>query len=128
MDIYGSSTLKQINDDLSTIAKKRGFGLKSFQSNEEGKLVTAIQESRIDCSGIVINPAAYTHTSLAILDALLAVDLPKVEVHISNIFGREKMRHKTITAAGVDVVIAGLGTSGYGVALSALIDLIERRR
>ena len=125
--LYGERTLGELDGTLVEAAKRRGYRLEPYQSNEEGKLITAIQDARKDVSGILINPAAYTHTSVGILDALLMVKVPKVEVHLTNVFARDSFRRRTITAEGVDGFIAGFGERSYLLALDALIHMIEAR-
>lgn len=116
--VYGSRTLAQIDDDLTKIAAKAGVKLESFQSNHEGALVDRIQAAGRDgCRFIIINPAAYTHTSVAMRDALAAVALPFVEVHLSNIHKREAFRHHSFFSALAEGVICGLGAQGYQLAL-----------
>lgn len=120
--MYGSRTLSQIDDDLREIAAKEGIKLESFQSNHEGALVDRIQAARLDGTAfIVINPAAYTHTSVAMRDALAAVALPFVEVHLSNIHKREAFRHHSFFSELADGVICGLGAQGYQLALQYAI-------
>ncbi|MDC8784213.1 type II 3-dehydroquinate dehydratase [Roseateles koreensis] len=116
--IYGSLTLAQIDADLSTLAAKEGVALKSFQSNHEGVLVDRVQAARGDGTQfIIINPAAYTHTSVALRDALAAVALPFVEVHLSNIHKREAFRQHSYFSDLAEGVICGLGAQGYSLAL-----------
>lgn len=117
-EVYGSMTLAQIDADLAKIATEEGFALESFQSNHEGALVDRIQAAGRDgTSFIIINPAAYTHTSVALRDALAAVGLPFVEVHLSNIHKREAFRHHSYVSALAEGVICGLGAEGYQFAL-----------
>jgi 3-dehydroquinate dehydratase-2 len=117
--VYGSRTLAQIDADLAATAAQAGAELKSFQSNHEGALVDRIQAAASDgCRFIIINPAAYTHTSVAMRDALAAVALPFVEVHLSNIHKRESFRHHSFFSALADGVICGLGAQGYQLALA----------
>ena len=121
--IYGVETLPGIVADLRKEAGLLGFELEDFQSNSEGALVDKIGgalSSGID--GIIINPAAYTHTSIALRDALAAVALPAVEVHLSNIFGREDFRHRSYTAEKCIGVISGFGALSYKLALRALAE------
>ena len=126
-DLYGNRTLESIDRELADHGAANGFEVSAVQFNDEGRIVTAIQDARKTVDGIVINPAAYTHTSVAILDALRAVAVPTVEIHLTNIFAREPARRVTVTGEGVDAVIAGLGPDGYRAALDALIRLIEAR-
>lgn len=122
--IYGPMTMEQIHEQMKTSASQNGVELEFFQSNLEGELVDKIQECLGEVDGIVINPAAYSHTSIAIKDALSAINLPTVEVHISNIYKREEYRQKSITAAGATGVISGFGPFGYHLALISLTQII----
>lgn len=124
--VYGSQTLAQIDTDLAELAAKAGFELESYQSNHEGALVDRIQAAGRDgCRFIIINPAAYTHTSVAMRDALAAVGLPFVEVHLSNIHRREPFRHHSYFSALAEGVICGLGAQGYRLALGYAIDRLR---
>jgi len=124
--IYGADTLDQIVDKLTAYGRERDVTVNSFQSNEEGVLVTKIGESTGQYDGIIFNPAAYTHTSVALRDALQAVDVPCVEVHLSNISSREEFRQKSLTAAACIGVVAGFGGAGYRLALDGLLGYIEQ--
>lgn len=121
--IYGSVTLPQIVEDLRSRAAAQGVELADFQSNSEGAIVDRIAAALSDgTEGIIINPAAYTHTSVAIRDALAAVRIPAVEVHLSNVSSREEFRNKSLTAPVCRGVIAGFGAQGYRLALQALLE------
>lgn len=120
-NIYGLSDYNSLCNYVQDAANKLGVQIKFLQSNYEGDLVTAIQEAYGAYDGIIINPAALTHYSIAILDALKAVNIPAIEVHLSNINAREEFRHKSITAAGCIGQICGLGFAGYVLALEALV-------
>ena len=121
--IYGNVTLPQIVDDLRQRALAQGVELMDFQSNSEGAIVDRIAEALADgTEGIIINPAAYTHTSVAIRDALAAVKIPAVEVHLSNVSSREDFRNRSLTAPVCRGVIAGFGAQGYRLALQALLE------
>jgi len=121
--VYGSTTLNQINEDLEFYGRDRGVKVESFQSNHEGALVDRIQSaSAAGVDFIVINPAAFTHTSVAIRDALAAVAVPFVEVHLSNIHRREAFRRHSYFSDLAVGVIAGLGPAGYRLALEYAID------
>jgi len=124
-DKYGVQTLEHIVQMLVDIAARRGYTLFSFQSNHEGMLVDRIQQARGEVQGILINPAAYTHTSVAIRDALLAVGLPVVEVHLSNIHRREPFRHHSYIADIAVGQISGFGPESYFLGLMALINHLE---
>lgn len=117
-EVYGSQTLAQIDAELAEMARKAGATLTSFQSNHEGALVDRIQSARSDGTAfIIINPAAYTHTSVAIRDALAGVAIPFIEVHLSNIHRREPFRHHSYLSDLAVGVICGLGAGGYRLAL-----------
>lgn len=125
-EVYGAQTLAQIDGELSVIAADAGATVVSFQSNHEGSLVDRIQAARSDGTRfIVINPAAYTHTSVAIRDALAAVALPFIEVHLSNIHRREPFRHHSYLSDLAVGVICGLGASGYRLALRHALESLE---
>ncbi len=118
-DVYGQETLESLHEELIQAGKRLKLEVECYQSNHEGDLVDCIQKSAHDCSYIIINAAAYTHTSVAIRDALLAVKIPAIEVHISNIYARETFRHKSLLADIVQGQICGLGRLGYHFALEA---------
>lgn len=122
--IYGPMSLDQIHDQLKNAAAQNGVEVEFFQSNLEGEIVDRIQECLGTVDGIMINPAAYSHTSIAIKDALSAVAMPVVEVHISNIYKREEFRQKSITAGASTGVISGFGPFGYHMGLIALMQII----
>lgn len=123
-EIYGSQTLHDVTAGLTALAADLGVELRCLQSNHEGQLVDWIQEARAKAAGIIINPGAYSHTSVAILDALIAYDGPVLEVHISNIHKREAFRHHSHVSSRADGVIAGFGTEGYLLALRRMVGLI----
>jgi 3-dehydroquinate dehydratase II len=118
-EVYGKTTLESINAMLADEAGALGIDLKTFQSNVEGELVTAIQEAAGWADAIIINPAAYTHTSVAIRDAIAAVGLPTIEVHLSNVYSREAFRHHSHIAPVAVGQIAGFGKDSYRLALIA---------
>lgn len=124
-EIYGHETLADVVSACTVLATELGLTLQDLQSNHEGQLVDWIQEARAKACGIVINPGAYSHTSVAILDALNAFDGPVIEVHISNIHKREAFRHHSFVSARADGVIAGCGTQGYLLALRRLRELVK---
>ncbi len=124
-NIYGMETFETLCERVEKKAEELGIEVELFQSNCEGDIVTKIQSAFEDADGIVINPAAYTHYSIAILDALKSVTLPAVEVHISNIHRREEFRKKSVTAEACIGQISGLGINGYELALEALKKHIE---
>ena len=119
-NIYGRQDYASLVEYIQATAEHLGIQVKCLQSNYEGDIVTAIQEAYGVYDGIVINPAALTHYSVAVLDALKAVNLPAIEVHISNIHQREEFRHKSVTVAGCVGQICGLGFAGYAMALQYL--------
>lgn len=119
-EVYGHTTLADIEATLRQQATELGFELSFMQSNHEGDLVDAIQTARTQAAGIIINPAAYTHTSVALHDALEAAELPVVEVHLSNVHKRETFRHHSFVSPQATAVIAGAGAQGYELALAFL--------
>ncbi len=124
-EIYGALTMDNINDSLFDYAKTLGVEIETFQSNIEGEIVDKIQQSKKNCAGIVINPAAYTHTSVAIRDAIAAVNMPAVEVHISNIHSREEFRKNSFIAPVCIGQISGFGADSYRLGLKGLVDFLN---
>ena len=124
-EIYGSLTLADINAQLLDCAQELGVEIETFQSNIEGEIVDKIQSAKKDCQGIVINPAAYTHTSVAIRDAISAVALSAVEVHISNIHSREEFRKNSFIAPVCIGQISGFGADSYKLGLKGLVDFLN---
>ncbi len=120
-DVYGKATLLDINTTLEAQAKKHAVGLQFLQSNAEHELVEAVQQAREDIDFIIINPGAFTHTSIALRDAFAAVPVPFIEVHLSNVHAREEFRHHSYLAPLAHGVIMGLGAQGYSLALEAAI-------
>jgi 3-dehydroquinate dehydratase-2 len=123
--IYGHETLAGVERDCLALANELNLGLRFHQSNREYEIIDWIHEAREVAGGIVINPAAFTHTSVAILDALNTFDEPVIEVHISNVHKREEFRHQSFVSLRADGVIAGLGTQGYLLALHRIARLID---
>lgn len=119
-EVYGTTTLADIEAMCGTRAKTHGLETVCLQSNDEGEMVNFIQAARTDASGLIINAGAYSHTSVAILDALQAVEVPIIEVHLSNIFAREEFRHHSYISGVAAGVICGLGAQGYEMAIDAL--------
>lgn len=125
--IYGSATLAEIDRRLEALGRELGARVRSYQSNHEGDLVDHVQRSAGEgVDGFVVNAAAYTHTSVAIADALSGVARPYVEVHLSNVFARERFRHRSYLAAGAVGVVSGFGVDSYLLGLRALVDHLNR--
>jgi 3-dehydroquinate dehydratase-2 len=124
-EVYGSLTMEEINRSIGQLAAELGCTVTFFQSNSEGGLIDAIQAAVDDCDGILINPAAYTHTSIAIRDALSSVKLPFIEVHLSNIHRREEFRHSSLTAPLAVGQICGFGRDSYLLGLRALFSHLK---
>lgn len=123
--IYGTVTLLKINNELKKVAKIRKISLSIKQSNHEGEIVDLIGKSKNKFAGILINPAAYTHTSVAIRDAIAASGVMTVEVHLSNIYSREEFRQKSLISPVVKGTVSGFGFKSYILGLEALLDLIQ---
>ena len=122
---YGNVTLKQIEKNCKNFAKKNKITIVFKQSNIEGKIIDYIQESRKKFDGLIINAAGYTHTSVAIRDALMILKIPIIELHITNIYNREKFRHKSLLSKVARSVICGFGAKGYTLALEGLKEIIK---
>ena len=123
-EIYGTSTLADVERIASEAAARRGFDTRAVQSNHEGVLIDAIHDARADCAGIVINPGGLTHTSVILRDALSGVALPVAEVHISDVNAREEFRHFSFVRDVATVHVIGEGVPGYAIAVTKLIDVI----
>lgn len=123
--IYGNLTLEEINRRLTVAGKQVDLEVRAFQSNHEGELIDRLQEAPAWAAGVIFNPAGYTHTSVALRDAISAIDIPVVEVHLSNIHAREDFRQRSLLAAVCAGSIAGFGWRSYLLALHALTDLIR---
>jgi len=126
VDVYGNIKLEEINRQLKTFGQDHGFIIEACQSNSEGDLVTMIQKAKGSFDALVINPAAFTHTSIAIRDALSAIDIPIVEVHLSNIYQREEFRQRSLTAPIAKGIISGFGVNSYLLGVRAAIEQISR--
>jgi 3-dehydroquinate dehydratase-2 len=124
-EIYGKTTLDEINSILEELGNKLGLAVETFQSNHEGAIVDKIQQAVSGQKGLIINPAAYTHTSIAIRDTLVMLDIPIIEIHISNIYKREPFRHQSLIGDVVTAQIKGFGVQGYTMALEALAGMIK---
>lgn len=120
-EIYGHETLQDIVAHFEADAARIGFSVSHFQSNCEGEMINWLQQNYESASGLVINPAGLSHTSIVLRDAIRAIGLPAIEVHISNVYSREEFRHKSVTAAVCVGLITGLGSQGYLLALQALV-------
>jgi 3-dehydroquinate dehydratase-2 len=124
-EIYGRMTLDEINSQLAALGAQLGLALETFQSNHEGAIVDRIQQAAGVYDGLIINAAAFTHTSIAIRDALAILKVPVIEVHLSNIHRREPFRHTSMTAGVVTGQILGLGAAGYALALRGLAEMVR---
>lgn len=123
---YGTATLDDVEALCAETAEEFGLAIDFRQTNSEGELVTWVQECRGRAAGIIINPAGYTTTSIAVMDALLAVGVPVIEVHITNIHRREEFRHHSFISKASTGVICGLGVAGYALAMRAMADLVDQ--
>ena len=126
-EIYGSSSIDDIKNLTEEFVKSKSVEILFKQSNHEGELIELIHDARKKSHGLIINPAGYTHTSVAIYDALLSLNIPIIEVHISNIYKREKFRHSSYVSMAADSVISGFGIDGYIFALESIIKTIENK-
>ena len=126
-EIYGSMTLGDINTQLLELGKEFGAELKCCQSNHEGALIDALQDAQTWADGVIFNPGGYTHTSVALRDAIAALKIPVIEVHLSNVYAREKFRHRSMISAVCKGKIVGFGWRSYTLGLRALTDLLGDR-
>jgi 3-dehydroquinate dehydratase-2 len=124
-EVYGTGTLDDLETLCAETAEGIGIAIDFRQSNIEGELISWVQEARGRAAGLIINPAGYSHTSIALMDAVLTLDIPVIEVHLSNIHKREAFRHNSYMSRAADGVICGLGFAGYRLALIALSDILE---
>ena len=118
--VYGGDSLQAINDDLFTRAKRMGYDMSFFQSSNEGSIIDRLHDARLDCDGVILNAGAYTHYSYAIRDAIAAINIPVIEVHLSNINNRDEFRKTSVIAPVCRGSIAGFGKISYMLALNAL--------
>ena len=125
--VYGEGSFEQLNLDILETAKKLGLKCEVFQSNHEGEIIDKLHNCRTNCSGVVINAGAYTHYSYAIRDAISAIKIPCIEVHISNVFARDELRSHSVISAVCAGTICGLGRNGYFLAMRALADMFDNK-
>ena len=125
-ELYGSKSLSDIEKELTMLADQNGYALLCFQSNSESEIVDWIHENANDADFLVINPGAFTHTSISIRDAILGTDISFIEIHISNIFSREEFRKESYFSDIAEGVISGLGFKGYELALTAAIEMLKK--
>jgi len=126
-EVYGAETLADIEAAMRAKAERAGLAIDFRQSNSEAELVQWVQEARDEAAGLVVNAGAYTHTSVALLDALRMIDVPVVEVHLSNIFRREEFRHHSYVSQAATGMISGFGARGYELAVDAMNNLIQQQ-
>jgi 3-dehydroquinate dehydratase-2 len=122
--VYGSMTMEEINQRVTDYGRELGLEVRCLQSNHEGALIDALHEARTWAQGVIFNPGGFTHTSLALRDAISSIDLPVVEVHLSNVYAREEFRHKSLISAVCKGKIVGFGWRSYVLGLKALADLL----
>ena len=122
-DVYGRMTLTEIDQHLVKLGRELGAEVRTLQSNHEGALIDALQDARTWSDGVVFNPGGYTHTSVALRDAIAALEIPVIEVHLSNVYAREEFRHKSLISPVCKGKIAGFGWQSYTLGLRALVDL-----
>jgi len=124
-EIYGSMTLDDINKKMIELGIELGAEIKCLQSNHEGALIDALHEARTSADGVVFNPGGYTHTSVALRDAITVIQIPVIEVHLSNVYAREEFRHKSLVSAVCKGKISGFGWRSYELGLRGLVDLLK---
>lgn len=124
-EVYGSMTLENINEKLIALGKELNAEIQCFQSNHEGALIDALHQARAWADGVVFNPGGYTHTSIALRDAISAIQIPVIEVHISNVYAREEFRHTSFVSAVCKGKVTGFGWKSYELGLRGLIDIIK---
>ena len=126
-DIYGSISFEEIKKECLKESNRLGIEADFRQTNNEGEIINWIHEVNSDYDGLIINPAGYTHTSIAILDSLRSINKPKIEIHLSNIYNREEYRKKSITSEGVNGLISGFGVNSYTLAIQAINNLLSNK-
>lgn len=126
--VYGSLTMDDINARCIALGKELGVEVRCSQSNHEGALIDALHDARNSSDGVIFNPGGYTHTSVALRDAIAAIGIPVVEVHLSNVYAREEFRHKSLVSAVCAGKISGLGWRSYTLALRALVEILDEKR
>lgn len=124
-EVYGSMTLADINEKMITLGKELGAEVTCLQSNHEGALIDTLHDARMWATGVVFNPGGYTHTSVALRDAISAIQIPVIEVHLSNVYAREEFRHKSLLSAVCKGKVTGFGWRSYELGLRGLIDIIK---
>ncbi len=124
-EVYGRMTLDNINAKLTEYGRELGLDVRALQSNHEGALIDALHDARAWAAGVVFNPGGYTHTSVALRDAISAIGIPVVEVHLSNVYAREEFRHKSLISAVCKGKISGFGWQSYMLGLKALADILQ---
>jgi 3-dehydroquinate dehydratase-2 len=127
-EVYGSMTLADIDEKLKEMGRELGVVVTSLQSNHEGALIDALHDARTSVDGVIFNPGGYTHTSVALRDAIAAIGIPVVEVHLSNVYAREEFRNKSLVSAVCAGKISGLGWRSYTLALRALVEMLDEKR
>lgn len=125
-DVYGRVTLAEIDERLVALGRELGAEVHSLQSNHEGALIDALHEARTSSDGVIFNPGGYTHTSIALRDAISAIEIPVIEVHLSNVYAREKFRHVSMISAVCKGKVVGFGWKSYELGLRGLVDLIAK--
>lgn len=124
-EIYGSTTLNNVNEKMIALGKELGAEIKCLQSNQEGALIDALHDARTWANGVVFNPGGYTHTSVALRDAISAIVIPVIEVHLSNVYAREEFRHTSLVSAVCKGKVSGFGWRSYELGLRGLVDIIK---